>query len=169
MSKKKIDISARVMEEIHEKNIKIRPKIYFVLGSIIIFISLIISIIGSIFLISLTRFALKSHGFMGQYRLEQLNSSFPWWAPVFAVFGLLLGILLLKKYDFSYRKNFLLIITGFVIAVFISGWLIDYTGLDDIWFKKGPMRRIFYQQELENRKGPNFQLQINKPLNRFNP
>ena len=103
MSNKQIDISQKVMEQIHEKDIRMKPRYYFIFGTLLLFISMVLTVIGSVFLLSLTRFALRSHGPMGQYRLDQLLSSFPWWAPLLAIAGLVLGILLLKKYDFSYK------------------------------------------------------------------
>ena len=33
----------------------------------------------------------------------------------------------------------------FVAAILLTAFLLDYTGLDSVWMKKGPMYR-FYQQ-----------------------
>ncbi len=82
---------------------------------------------------------------MGDYRLEQLISSFPWWAPIFAVVGLAIGIWLLRQYDFSYKRKFWVVIVGFVMAILIAGWVIDMTGLDEVWLRQGPMRGIMRQ------------------------
>ena len=94
----------RQAEEAHVKVMRLE---------LLIFLGISASIIVSVFLVSLTRFALRTHGPMGQIRLEQILSSFPWWAPVIALIGLFSGIYLLKKYDFSYRKNFGLFIHKF--------------------------------------------------------
>jgi hypothetical protein len=159
MSKNQITITEEVMEKIHSKNIRMQPKIYYIFGSALVFISLVFSILSSIFLISLTRFALKTHGPMGQFRLEQLLSSFPWWAPIFAIIGLIIGIKIMRKYDFSYKLNFPLLVIGFILAVVISGWTIDYLTLDTIWFKQGPMRGVMQQykqsNELQSGRGMN--------------
>jgi hypothetical protein len=154
MQKKQITIENEVMEKIHNHHIQMRPKIYYVFGSILVFLSLAFSIVSSIFLISLTRFALKTHGPMGQFRLEQLLSSFPWWAPILAIVSLIIGIWLLKKYDISYKKNFLLLCIMIVFAVLLAGWVIDYTGLDNVWFRQGPMRGIMRQYLQENGTQP---------------
>jgi hypothetical protein len=149
MSKKQITITDEVMEKIHGQHIQMRPKIYYILGSLLVLISLVFSIVSSVFLISLTRFALKTHGPMGQFRLEQLLSSFPWWAPILAIIGLIFGIWILRLYDISYKKNFLLLCIGFIIVVILAGWFIDYSSLDDIWFRQGPMRG-FMRQYMQN-------------------
>lgn len=145
MSKKQVDISQKVMEQIHERKIKIKPRAYFILGSILMFASLVLTVIGSVFLVSLTRFVLRTHGPMGQYRLELLLSTFPWWAPLMAILGIVVSIRLLMKYDFSYRHNFRLLIAGLIMAVIVAVMVIEYFQLDDAWFKRGPMRGIIRQ------------------------
>jgi hypothetical protein len=150
MSKKQITISDQVMEKIHGQHIRMRPKIYYFFGSLIIFIGLVFSVISSVFLVSLTRFSLRTHGPMGQLRLEQFLSSFPWWAPIFAIIGLITGILIMRKYDFSYKYNFPMLIVGFIFAVVIAGWTIDYLNLDTVWFQQGPMRSIMRQYMQNN-------------------
>lgn len=141
----KVNISDSVMNQIHKDNIKMKPKIYFILGSLFLFLSLVFSLIASIFLISLTDFVLRSHGSMGQIRLTQLISNFPWWAPLLAIFAILISIRLLKNYDISYKKNFLLISLLLVLSVFAAGFLMDYLNLDNTVFSKGPMRGIMKQ------------------------
>jgi len=138
------------MEKIHGQHIRMRPKMYYFLGSLLVLSSLVFSVVSSVFLVSLTRFALKTHGPIGQLRLQQLISSFPWWAPVLAAIGLIVGIWIMRKYDFSYKFNFPLLIVGFILAVVIAGWTIDYLNLDTIWFQQGPMRGIMRQYMQNN-------------------
>ena len=101
--------------------------------------------IVSIFLMSLTAFSLRVHGPMGEIRYQQLLSNFPWWAPLLAVIGMTLGIVMLRKYDFSYKKNFWVIVAGLIVSIILAAFVIDYLGLNDAWSRQGPMRR-FYQQ-----------------------
>lgn len=163
MSKKQITISDQIMNKIHDENIQIRPKIYYILGSIVTLISLVFSIIGTIFLISLIRFSLRTHGPMGQIRYEQLLTSFPWWAAILAVGGLFLGIGLLKKYDLSYKMNFTVIIAGFILAIFLAGWGIDMLKLDDVWFRQGPMNGIMRQYRKQQTNPRNMNREKNTP------
>jgi hypothetical protein len=137
MSKKQLNITNNVMDQIRSKKVVMRPKIYFAVGSVLLFLGTAASIIVSIFSISLIKFMLRTHGPMGQYRLDQILSSFPWWAPVLAFVGILVGTILIKKYDFSYKNNFFLIIIGFVISIFIAGLVIDSTGIDNTLFGRG--------------------------------
>lgn len=127
------------MKQIHEKKVVMRPKAYFVIGSFLTFIGIVFLTFTAVFLAGLVKFSLRTHGPMGQYRLEQIMTSFPWWAPILVVISLSFGIWLLKKYDFSYKKNFWLIVLSLISAVILAGWLIDKTGLSDTWYRKGPM------------------------------
>lgn len=142
MSKHKIDLSEKVMGKIKTGEVKMRPKIYFIAGSALLFLGLVTSSVVAVFLFSLTRFLLRSHGPMAQYRLEQLLSSFPSWIPLLAVMSIIIGIMFLKKYDFSYRKNFIYVIIGFIAVIITASWVIDSLGLDNIWLRRGPMRQM---------------------------
>jgi uncharacterized protein YacL len=145
MSKDLKNITNSVMTAIHQDKVKMRPKIYFVIGAILVFGSLILSSLISIFLFGVIRFSLRSHGPMGQYRLEQIINSFPWWILISAVLGLIIGLWLIRKYDFSYKINFKIFIIGFVIAIIVSGYLVDIIGINDVFYKKGYMNSIYRQ------------------------
>ena len=144
ITKKPSDISTQIMSQVKQDQIKMKPRWYFITGSVAMILSLIGLSIASVFLTNIIFFLLKKHGPMGQYRLEMLLSAFPWWIPVVAALLLIIAIILLRKYDFSYKKNFRLIIVGFIISILISAWAVDYFGLNEIW-SKGRMRR-FYQK-----------------------
>jgi len=141
---KKIDFKKEVMTKIKKGEITMKPKWYFVVGSLITGAGLVGASIGAIYLVNLTLFLLRKRG-PGLMKLELMLASFPWWVPILAITGIIVGIWLLKKYDFSYKKNFLLIIAAFIVSIVIAAWLIDYLGLNETWSRRGPMRR-FYQQ-----------------------
>lgn len=130
------------MDQIHNEKIKMRPRIYFLVGSAATFIGLASSVVVSIFLVGLMRFFLRSHGPRGSQRLDQILSSFPWWMLVSAVLGLIVGVWLLRKYDFSFKINFKLVILGFILAIIVGGWVVDIIGLNDILVRRGPMQGI---------------------------
>jgi hypothetical protein len=134
MQKKQIDITSEVMSKIKKGQIRMKPKWYFVLGSISMVVGLSAISIVLMFVIRLFMFSIRQHGPMADIRLQQIISSFPLWAPIVAIFGIILGITMLKKYDFSYKKNFYLIIIGIIVAMFLSGFLIDKFNLDSFMF-----------------------------------
>jgi magnesium-transporting ATPase (P-type) len=120
------------------------------MGSIFTFIGLVSTVVVSTFSIGLIRFSLRSHGPMGQYRFDQMLSNFPWWTLVLAILGLVLGIWLIRKYDFSYKIKPWLIMAGFILAIIIGGYIIDITGVNDIITRKGPMKGMMRNYIQEN-------------------
>ncbi|MDP2815415.1 MAG: hypothetical protein Q8O19_01915, partial [Rectinemataceae bacterium] len=148
------NITGSVMERIHQDKIKMRPRVYFVIGSLLTFIGLVLSILTSVFLIGLMRFSLRAHGPMGEYRLEELLSRFSWWGPICALLGLVIGIWLLRRYDFSYKINFKVMVAGFIAAIIVAGWVLDMTGLNDVLLRRGPTRGMMREYFQENSTQP---------------
>jgi hypothetical protein len=141
---KTIDLSQEIMAKVKTGEINMKPRWYFILGSSLLFLGLVSSIVLAVFLFNLSLFVLRRQGPIHYWRLEMLFSNLPLWIPVLAILALWSGVKLLKKYDFSYKKNFSLIIISFVAAIFLASWVIDSSGLNEFWSRKGPMRR-FYQ------------------------
>jgi len=135
-------INSRVMENIRRGKLTMRPRLLFLLGSIITFVGLVASVIISTFFIGLIRFSLRTHGPMGDYRLTQIWSGFPWWSLLLAVAGLVIGIWLLRRYEFSYKRNFVLLVVGFLAAIVLAGWLMDAVGLNDLLLRRGPTQGL---------------------------
>jgi len=146
MPKPKIDLVDQIMTNIKDHKIKMKPRWYFYLGSALGFLGLLASLIVSAFFISLITFISRPHQGPGySIRLQLIWSSFPWWVVVVAILGLVIGIILLKKYDFSYQKNFGLIIMGLIAATILAGILIEQSGLTDILTRRGPMQGVMRQ------------------------
>lgn len=132
------------MEKIASGHVRMKPKWFFVAGSLLTGMGLAGLTVSAIFLVNLTIFLIRRQG-PGYGKLQMMLTTFPWWVLILAVLVAVIGIILLKKYDFSYKKNFSLIIIVFISAIVIAALAIDYSGLNDIWSQRGPMKR-FYQQ-----------------------
>lgn len=168
MSGKKVNISHKVMEQIRSGKVSMKPRIYFMLGSLILFASLVASVVTSVFLINLTLFSLRVHGPMGRLRLDQMIDSFPWWAPFLAVGGIIFGIWLTKKYDFSYKIGMRWIVLGLILVIILSAFIINFFKWDDVWFRSKPMRGMmhrYWQNSREFKEYPG--KKINRQMNRI--
>ncbi len=139
-----------IMAKINSGKLKMRSKWYFILASLLSIFSLVGLSLVSIFSTNLILFLLRRHGPMGQWRLNLILESLPLWIPILSIISLILVIWLLKKYDFSYQKNFILIIIIFVFSIILSAFLIDYFGLNQAWSQKGYMRRFYQNVESGN-------------------
>lgn len=160
---KEFNVLENVMDQIKQGKIKIRPKGYYVIGSILTFIGTIFSIVSSSFLFGLLRFSMRAHyGRGAQYKIDSAISNFPWWIVILAILSLSLGIWLIKKYNFSYKIKPVFLIVSFVFAILISGIAIDLTGFNESLYRRPQMKNFMdkyprYQKE--------FFRQIKKPMN----
>ena len=144
MSTNKINFEKEVMSKVASGKITMKPKWYFVAGSIFMLLGVVAMAVATTFLINLTIFLVRKQG-PGYGKLTMMFESFPIWIPILAILGIGVGIMLLRKYDFSYKKNFFVMIVGFIASVIIAGFVIDRLARNDIW-SKGRLMKGFYQQ-----------------------
>lgn len=141
-----INLENKIMDKVISGELKMKPRLYFIFGSVLSFTGLVGLIIGAVFLTNLTLFLIRKQG-PGTGRLIQMFESFPLWVPILALLFVILGIWMLKKYDFSYKRNFLVSVLILVIAIILSAQIIDSLGLNEIWSKRGPMRRLYSEDQ----------------------
>lgn len=151
MNKKqtKNTIEKTVMEKIMSGKIVMKPRWYFILGSTLTLLGLVGVSVGAIFLINLLFFLLRKRGF-GILKLQLMIYSFPWWILLLAIILIATGIWFLKKYEFSYKKNFLLIVIAFVVSIFLAAFLIDSMGINETWSRHGFGKRFYNRFEQNN-------------------
>lgn len=148
---KKINFEKEIMSKVKSGKITMKPKWYFVVGSLFSIVGLSALSVMSVFMVNILIFLLRRHGPMAQWRLEVMLNSFSIWIPVIAIFGIVVGIWLLKKYDFAYKRNFPVIIFGFIMSIVIAGFVIDGLGLNDIWSRRGLMKNFYQKIEKQDR------------------
>lgn len=154
MSKsKKVNLENKILKKILTNQIKMKPRWYFIVGSSLLLLGITLLSFTSIFLTNLTIFLIHKRG-PGSMRLEMMINSFPWWVPILAICGIISGILLFKKYDISYKKNFLFLIIGFIITILLTAFLINSLGFNENWSRKKPLMRFYRQFEQQNKNYP---------------
>ncbi len=135
------------MNLIREGKVKMKPRWYFVLGSFLGFLGLVGTSLTALFFLNLLIFYLRAKGPFVEWRIRFLIENFPWWIPVLAGIFIFLSIMFLKKYEFSYKKNFLLITIVFITALFVGAYLLDAFGLNRFILRRGPSHmREFYRK-----------------------
>lgn len=148
MSKdKKLDIETKIVSQIKTGKINMKPRWYFIAGSLILISSLVGLSMGIIFLANLSVFLMRKSGPLMAWRVQSILSTFPWWIPVTAIVGIFVAIWLLKKYDISYKKNFSLIAVAFIVSVLFAGLLLDRLGLNE-HLSRGRMRKFYQEYEM---------------------
>ncbi|MFH0853023.1 MAG: DUF5666 domain-containing protein [bacterium] len=134
--KPKPTLADKISQEITEQKIHMRSKTYFVLGSLALGAGLAGVFLITMFFIGIIFFRLRVHA-PHVYLRPDLGSlgpfiqNMPWLPLIVAVVGLGLGIWLLHKYEFSYKKAWKGIMIGFVGAGLVTGFVLDATGLPD--------------------------------------
>jgi hypothetical protein len=141
------NIKANILKKIESDEVVMRPDWVFYFGSALSMIGLFVSSAIALLSIHLLRFRLTHPGVGAARKLEFVISTLPWYIPVLAVVGLIGGYLLLKRYDFSYRKNLGLITIVIVLGLIASSYLLDYLGFNSFLNKRGYFRQIYMQEQ----------------------
>lgn len=142
------NLSLDIMSQIKSGKVTMKPRWYFIAGSILSVTGLVGLAVASVFLFNLALFLVRHQGGNSQMRLQMILNSFPLWVPILAIIGVVVGIWMLKKYDFSYQKNFNLVALTFITIILVTAAILEFTGLNDLWMNQGPMRR-FNQRYLQ--------------------
>lgn len=145
----KTDIEEKVMSKILNNEVKMKPKWYFVIGSLLTSIGLIGITIGAIFLLNILIFLIRKRGY-GIMKLQLMIYNFPWWIPILALLFIIIGIWLLKKYDFSYKKNFLFITISFITIILISAFIINQMGFNEFLLKHRQGKKFYHNLRILN-------------------
>ncbi len=162
---KKQTVKKEILKKIKSGEIKMKPKWFFLLGSVLSVVGLISSFVFTAFIINLIIFILKPHyGPNYPFQINLILKNFPWWLLVLSLISLISGIFFLKKFDFSYKKNSLFVFFIIVFSIIIGAIFFDRFGLNDLFIKRGPrfMRQFF--RNIQPNNIPNFQRQ---KFNRF--
>ena len=147
----KLHLEKAVMQKIKSGQVKMRPRMHFVVGPLFMGAGLAGVITLAVFFVNIASFKLRTLGsfgylWFGQYGIRPFLATFPWAAFVVAICGLVIGISLLRRYDISYKKSFVGLILGLIAVVLTVGWLMDLTGINERFERFGHMRGL-YQEE----------------------
>lgn len=142
------DLSKKVMQEIKKRDVKMRPRLYFVGGSILLGLGLAGAIITAVFFLNLFLFRLRILGPLGYLRLGRpgilpLVTTIPWTVLLVSVAAIAAGLTLLKRYEFSYKKNFLVLAIVLIVVVAVLGFLLERAGFNERVAPHPPMRRLY--------------------------
>lgn len=155
MTKKEAkDITSRVMAEIHEQNLRMRPRLYFVIGSALLGLGSAGLVLSAVFFTNLVLFHLRIQrpfGFLafGSRGFRPFLTSFPLLFLLLAVLAFFGGVKLIRKYDFSYRKGFWGTVIGLAVFVLSFGFLLDRTSLNERARQLKPLQPLYREQPLD--------------------
>ncbi len=135
------DLSKKVMKQIHEQKISMRPYGFFIAMAILIGIGLLGTALLSVFFIGFIVSDFRLQQPLRDLWIDRFGWSYvllhlPWLALVVAVVGLGGGYLLLRRFEFIYRYNRALIIAGLILVTIMISVIVSDTGLTDRFLKQ---------------------------------
>ena len=141
------DLKNQVLEKIHEKEIFMYPKIYFIVRKVmIVFISLIAFLL-LIFSLSFVYFSIQASGeeFLlgfGMNGILIFLKIFPWAIIVFT--GLLFFLLewILRRFKFSYSMPMVVVFSYTLLVTIVTSILFTLTPVHVIFLKKAEMNEL---------------------------
>ena len=143
----KPSIANKIIHQIKDDKIKMRPRIYFILKSAAIALGIFFVALFILYLISFIIFALRANGvwYLPCFGLRGIGASFmmlPWLLILVAVILIIILEIFVKHFAFAYRKPVLYSIL-FVVMFAISGsFAVDRIGLQSGLFKRAEQGRL---------------------------
>lgn len=140
-------ISQKVVSKIEKGELKMRPKAYFIIKTILIVGLLILAFLLALYFGSLIIFILRIndillfHG-MGFQVIRSILLSFPWYL-VFLVFVLVILVeAVAKRFHLIYRKPLIVSLFIILVLVFLSSFLIEKSSLHHSFFRLAEQERL---------------------------
>jgi hypothetical protein len=157
MTKSKLptDIAKEVMSKIKKDHVTMKPKGYFLLGSILLGIGLASAFLIALTFLTVSSFHLRTSNPVGFLRYGAIGAPaffrlFPFIPLVIAATGIFGGLALLKKYDISYKKNFLSISLSLIAGLITIALIADKVGINERLEKSPPLKAIYRQEFNQN-------------------
>ncbi len=152
--KNKINFTNQIMSKIKEQQIKMKPKWVFVLGSLIFAVGLFFLVLSVSFLVNL--FLFKFHQYQTvvfcpneKFMPRIFWQRFPFKEFLLSLILLLIGFFLIKKFDFSYKKNTFFIIVSLLAFLISILYFFHKVNFNEKIGKRH--LRFFYQENNLNR------------------
>ena len=150
----KPDLSTEIVKKIKSEEIKMKPKTYFIFGSLLLGIGAAGFILVAIFFANLITFRLRVSQpqdflWFGPSGLRPFIVNFPWQAVLLALLGIGGGLLLIRRSEFSYKKGFWLIALAILFTVGLTGLAVDRTGVNEK-LCQSPAFTHLYQEQFSN-------------------
>lgn len=128
----KKSITEAVLNKINSGDIKMTPRIYFILRAALLVFFVFTLTLFIIYIISFILFSLRASGLwflprFGLFGIKIFFSSLPWFLILLAVIVVIILEVLAKHFSFIYRRPVVYSLLGIVIIVLAISFLIDKT------------------------------------------
>ncbi len=150
------DPGGRVLEAIKERDLRMRPRRYFVLRAVLVALGASLLFLILLYVASFVIYALHMDGlwFAPEYGLSGwmlFFSGLPWGLLLLSLAILLLLAVILRNYEFVYHQPLFYPLFAFVVLIAIGGFFLGTTALhpdlSHFAAQNAPMLENFYEYE----------------------
>jgi hypothetical protein len=139
-------LNQKILENI--KLEKIKPKWHFTAGAVLMGLGLSLTFVIAIFFLNVFLFRMRFFGplgflMFGKFGFKSLLLTTPWQAITvtflaltLAIGGIILGLKMLKKSNLTYKLNYLGLVLGAFVFIFITSFALDQTGFNEKFGQK---------------------------------
>ncbi len=160
-------LTEKIINKIKVGEVKMKPKIYFILKTVFIVLSIVVAALFVLFLTSFIFFSLRAgagpelktvrpgglmpgHGLKGMFIFIR---SLPWLLIIACLLLIAIMEIMVKKFSFTYRKPILYSLIIIIALVLSVSWFVSRTGFHQNIFLKSqkvpwPVIENFYQRRL---------------------
>lgn len=144
---KKSLLADKVSARIHSGKVKMRPKVYFILKTVLSISGIILAALFVLFLMSFIFFVLCTRGvrYLPGFGLPGIKALFvllPWLLLLTAIGLIAVLEMLFKHFAFTYRRPILYSILGIIILTFLGSFVIHKTSLHSGLFHRAQQGRL---------------------------
>lgn len=121
-----------ILQKIQKGEVKMKPKYFFVLKVVVLFVILFVTVVTSVLLVSYTLFSLRAGGQVfllgfGKRGLYEFFLVFPWLLLGLNVALLIFLDYLLKRFKFAYHNPIIYVFLGSLVVITSFGSLVNFT------------------------------------------
>ncbi len=140
-----------VMKHLQDDKIAMKPRFYFIAGSVLVGVGIAGTILASVFFTHVILYRLRAEqvwgyaGF-GAHGLLAFMQFFPWLSLLLAIGGLMGGTYLLKQYDFGCRHRLTRVVIASCALIISFGALLEYLDFGEKMAQFSAVERMYRQQ-----------------------
>lgn len=140
-------ISNAVLNKIKSGEVKIRPRIYFVLKTALIISGAVVAVLFALYLISFIVFAMRATGIwflpgFGFFGMRLFLTSLPWILILLALIFIVGLEIFAKNLTFVYRRPIIYSLLAIIVFAFVGGFIIDRVKFHENLFWRAQERRL---------------------------
>jgi len=138
---KKTSLTEKVINKVKSGQVKMKPKMYFVLKTVLFSLITLFTALFALFLMSFIIFVLKANGvwFLPSFGLKTIGmffTSLPWILILIAIILIIVLELLVKNFSFAYRRPIFYSVLVIIIFIALGSFTIGRIQIHDNLFLK---------------------------------